>query len=258
MYKLVKAKYNDTIIECYPLACFLWDTFEINKKTHKFLWLAWNTEKIIKKNRMCALIFIPWKHSEKGLDIIPLDDILATMDEFSKNWIKEDQFISENDEDSLYKEKVVIKQFFGDQLIINNNEFMAQCVNHEYRECLKLLYNEKPELLHLEFDEETFLDVKKEMFIFNVNYLVSYGEEPEMTLIDELGHEYFVIAYSDYVDFYNENNVYFKLSKINDVFGYIPHRVISYTDDFGEDLSIDIRSKSEIIDGRLWKFGNKN
>ena len=81
----------------------------------------------------------------------------------------------------------------------------------------------------------------KEAFINNVNVLVTNGFEPEITLIDVLGNKYEIIAYSNFIDFYDSDNKYLKLNKIEDIFYYTKDEIVQYLDEFGEDLTGDLK-----------------
>lgn len=81
----------------------------------------------------------------------------------------------------------------------------------------------------------------KEAFINNVNVLVTNGFEPEITLIDVLGNKYEIIAYSNFIDFYDSDNKYLKLNNIEDIFYYTKDEIVQYLNEFGEDLTGDLK-----------------
>ena len=76
--------------------------------------------------------------------------------------------------------------------------------------------------------------------------LVTNGFEPEITLIDVLGNKYEIIAYSNFIDFYDSDNKYLKLKKIEDIFYYTKDYIIQYLDEFGNDLSTDLNESYDI------------
>ena len=80
---------------------------------------------------------------------------------------------------------------------------------------------------------------KRNKFIENVKEYVAFGDEPEITIIDNEGNKYEIIAYSDFVDFYDYENNYRKLEKIEDIFNYIKNDIEQYLDEFGADLTTD-------------------
>lgn len=251
---LVKAIYNNVIIECLPLACFMWDDLEIIEKKHKFLWYTWCSHKTKKKKKLCSLVFIPWKHREKELDIIPVDDILCDFNNYRDDWISVKEFISNfAGYDALYKSQVKVEDFYGDKIIFDNNSFIASFIEGESHYCFNILYKYRPFLLNLDFDEEQKFDAKKEIFIFNVNYMISYDCEPEIELTDEFNNKYFLVAYKTFIDFYNEKNEYLKLNNIREIFDHISHKIIEYGD--SDEYGKNIKAKSIVIDGKLWFEG---
>ena len=251
---LVKAIYNNAIIECLPLACFMWDDLEIIEKKHKFLWYKWCSHKTKKKKKLCSLVFIPWKHREKELDIIPVDDILCDFNNYRDDWISVKEFISNfAGYDALYKSQVTVEDFYGDKIIVDNNSFIASFIEGECYYCFNILYKYRPFLLNLDFDEEQKFDAKKEIFIFNVNYMISYDCEPEIELTDEFNNKYFLVAYKTFIDFYNEKNEYLKLNNIREIFDHISHKIIEYGD--SDEYGKNIKAKSIVIDGKLWFEG---
>ena len=67
------------------------------------------------------------------------------------------------------------------------------------------------------------------------------NSEPEITLIDVLGNKYEIIAYSNFIDFYDSDNNYLKLNKIEDIFYYTKDEIVQYLDEFEEDLTGDLK-----------------
>ena len=45
-----------------------------------------------------------------------------------------------------------------------------------------------------------------ELFIKNIEYLIKYGGEPEIEIIMKGDKKFFIIAYEDFIDFYDEND----------------------------------------------------
>ena len=62
------------------------------------------------------------------------------------------------------------------------------------------------------------------------------------------------MAYSDWIDIYDENNDLLKtVQKINELFDVIPEEnILSAVDDFGLDYSEDLSDKMLIEDGKLY------
>ena len=250
----VKAIYGDTLIECIPLACFMWEVYETIEKRHKFFGHTWYSKKTKPKKKLCSLVFIPWKHQEKELEIIPVDDILCDFNNYRNDWISVKEFISNfAGYDAFYKSQVKVEDFYGDKIIVDNNSFIASFIEGKCYYCLDVLYKNMPSLLEEEFDEEQKFDAKKEIFIFNVNYMISYDCEPEIELTDEFNNKYFLVAYKTFIDFYNEKNEYLKLNNIRDIFDHICHKIIEYGD--SDEYGKNIKAKSIVIDGKLWFEG---
>ena len=61
----------------------------------------------------------------------------------------------------------------------------------------------------------------KLLIIDNINYLVKYNYEPEITIILNNNQEIFLIAYQEFIDITLPNNESVKLSKIDELFNYI-------------------------------------
>ena len=250
----VKAIYDDTLIECIPLARFMWEVYETIERRHKFFGHTWYSKKTKPKKKLCSLVFIPWKHKLKQLEIIPDDNILCDFNNYNNDWINIQKFKSNySDFDRTYKSWVVVEEFYGYSMIANINNFIASYSEGEYYYCLDVLYKNMPSLLEEEFDEYQKIDVKKEIFIFNVNYEVSYGYEPEIELTDEFNNKYFFVAYKTHIDFYNEKNEYLKLNNIREIFDHISHKIIEYGD--SDEYGKSIKAKSIVIDEKLWLEG---
>ncbi|RIA78156.1 hypothetical protein EI71_00468 [Anaeroplasma bactoclasticum] len=122
MIKLVKAKYSDDVIECYPLARFLYSSSE--------------------KEEPHYLVYVP---EEETIAAILVEEILEPMDEITASWVKADDFTSHLPEDYCPSE-FLVKQFFGEKFILDRSEFMCLWEEMEEEECLEILREEKPEL----------------------------------------------------------------------------------------------------------------
>ena len=95
---------------------------------------------------------------------------------------------------------------------------------------------------------------KKQLFIDNVNYLVKYECEPEITIILINGEEYFLIAYKEFIDLTLPSDEVIKLSRIEELFNYIDiNEVVEIYDDI--DHRFPIETQSIIVDNELWIDG---
>ena len=94
----------------------------------------------------------------------------------------------------------------------------------------------------------------KQLFIDNVNYLVKYECEPEITIILINGEEYFLIAYKEFIELTLPSDEVIKLSRIEELFNYIDiNEVVEIYD--GIDHQFSIETQSIIVDNKLWIDG---
>ena len=69
-----------------------------------------------------------------------------------------------------------------------------------------------------------------QLFIKNIEYLVEYGCEPEIELILQNDKKFFIIAYEDFIDFYDENGNYEKFCNIREAAQKIDFaKILQYT-----------------------------
>ena len=91
-----------------------------------------------------------------------------------------------------------------------------------------------------------------ELFIKNIEYSVKYGGEPEIEIIMKGGKKIFIIAYKDFIDFYDENDNYQILDKIKQAVERIEFaNILDIIEDGGMDLSRPIEEQSILVDGVL-------
>lgn len=94
----------------------------------------------------------------------------------------------------------------------------------------------------------------KQLFIDNVNYLVKYECEPEITIILKNGEEYFLIAYKEFIELTLPSDEVIKLSRIEELFNYIDiNEVVEIYDNIDHQFSIE--TQSIIVDNKLWIDG---
>ena len=92
---------------------------------------------------------------------------------------------------------------------------------------------------------------KKDLFINNVKYLISYDYEPEITIRLKDDSSVFIIAYKDFIDITIGNDETIKLGKIEDVFNYIDFdSIVEIEGDIDYEFSIE--TQSIVVDGELW------
>ena len=93
-----------------------------------------------------------------------------------------------------------------------------------------------------------------QLFIKNIEYLVEYGCEPEIELILQNDKKFFIIAYEDFIDFYDENGNYEKFCNIREAAQKIDFAKISSISECGGgiDFSRPIQEQSLLVDGILY------
>lgn len=92
-----------------------------------------------------------------------------------------------------------------------------------------------------------------QLFIKNIKYLVQYGCEPEIELILQNDKKIFIIAYEDFIDFYDEKGNYQKLGNIQEVIQKIDFAKIGSIVEYGGiDFSRPIQEQSLLVDGVLY------
>lgn len=124
-------------------------TIEVEKKV--LLFFKRETKTQIKSN--VFLVFIPFKHQEKELAIIELEDVVDFEQLEGSDILHIENFISPFTKEHPYYNEYKIENFIGHEFIYTNKEFIADTVNRLY-EPLEILYKHKPELLQIEIDEE--------------------------------------------------------------------------------------------------------
>lgn len=94
----------------------------------------------------------------------------------------------------------------------------------------------------------------KQLFIDNINYLVKYDCEPEITITLKNDKKIFLIAYKEWIDVTLPSDEVIKLSRIEELFNYIDiNEVVEIYDDI--DHRFPIETQSIIVDNELWIDG---
>mgnify|MGYP003291641654 FL=1 len=94
----------------------------------------------------------------------------------------------------------------------------------------------------------------KQLFIDNINYLVKYDYEPELTIILKNEENIFLIAYKEWIDLTLPSDEVIKLSRIEELFNYIDiNEVVKIYDAI--DHRFPIETQSIIVDNKLWIDG---
>ncbi len=94
----------------------------------------------------------------------------------------------------------------------------------------------------------------KQLFIDNINYLVKYDCEPELTITLKNDKKIFLIAYKEWIDLTLPSDEVIKLSRIEELFNYIDiNEVVEIYDAI--DHRFPIETQSIIVDNELWIDG---
>ena len=94
----------------------------------------------------------------------------------------------------------------------------------------------------------------KRRFIFNLNLMVQYGFEPEIDFECKDGKTRGIVAYSGWIDIYDENNNFVKrVQDINELFDVISAKnIITAIDDCGLNYYEDLSKNRLIENGKLY------
>ncbi|MBQ7337927.1 MAG: hypothetical protein IJW40_05665 [Clostridia bacterium] len=105
-------------------------------------------------NRQYCLVFIPWKHREKELVLLPMSDIITIDKLIGNDIVSIEKYISPFTEEDPYYAEYKISNFVGYKFIYEYKNYIADIRNQCFRKPLEILYQHHPELLQEEFDEE--------------------------------------------------------------------------------------------------------
>lgn len=100
----------------------------------------------------------------------------------------------------------------------------------------------------------TNLSFNKQRFVYNLNLMVQYGWEPEIVFECKDGKTRGVVAYSGWIDIYDDNNNFVKrVQDINELFDVISAKnIITAIDNCGLNYSEDLSDRMIIDDGQLY------
>ncbi len=98
------------------------------------------------------------------------------------------------------------------------------------------------------------LSFNKQRFVYNLNLMVQYGWEPEIVFECKDGKTRGVVAYSGWIDIYDDNNNFVKrVQDINELFDVISAKnIITAIDNCGLNYSEDLSDRMIIDDGQLY------
>ena len=127
---------------------------------------------------------------------------------------------------------------------ITRKQYTYSYINHEISISNELIWEGN---LQMKYNPELFFN--------NIEYVISYDDEPEIELYDRHGNLYFLIAYKDFCDFYDKEGNYHKLESIRNIVDYVDMSDIIDIHDYGHtpsiDYSRDIKEQTNVIDGKL-------
>ena len=94
----------------------------------------------------------------------------------------------------------------------------------------------------------------KQRFVYNLNLMVQYGWEPEIDFECKDGKTRGIVAYSGWIDIFDENNKFLKrVQDVNELFDVISAKnIITAIDDCGLNYSEDLSDRMVIEDGQLY------
>lgn len=154
----IKFWHNNRIISGILLAKHQRPHDEVYSVKKKFLWKTKITYEHRTLNTPLYVIFIPWRHEEKELVEVDEKYIIDPENiEIDETWIYIDKFTSERTEsfdNRIWKESIEVSNFLGYKFMYDNNSFMINLCIHEYWEALTTLYQNMPQLLDIDLDNE--------------------------------------------------------------------------------------------------------
>lgn len=104
--------------------------------------------------RTYCLVFIPWKHSEKELALISIQNVITSDIQIDEAMASVEKYISPFTEENPYYAEYKISDFVGYKFIYEYKNFIADIRNQCPTKPYEILYHLHPELLNEDFDEE--------------------------------------------------------------------------------------------------------
>lgn len=143
--------YNGKTVTAVLLARFRMITDELEERKG---WSGRTKRVRVRAERPYCLAFIPFKHKEKKLVFVSAAAVLSQADPTGEDVVRVAQYVSPFVAEYPYRADYTISDFFGHGFIYDHRSFVADVINGYCYEPLTLLYQEHPELLQEEFDEE--------------------------------------------------------------------------------------------------------
>ena len=107
-------------------------------------------------DRQYCLVFIPWKHKAKELSIVSVQDVITIDKLVGDDIVSVEKYVSPFTEEDPYYAEFKISNFVGYKFVYEYKNFIANIRNQCFTTALEILYQNHPELLHEEFDEEKY------------------------------------------------------------------------------------------------------
>ena len=148
--KTISIRYNDREVTAVLLACFhMVDNEFVTKKG----FLGRRKDVLTLVERPYCLVFIPWKHREKELSLIAIQNVIALDKLVGDEIVSAEEYISPFTEETPYYAEYKISNFVGYKFVYENRNFIANIRNQCFTTALEILYQHHPELLREEFNE---------------------------------------------------------------------------------------------------------
>lgn len=146
----ITINYCGESISAYPLARFFMTDEEVPSVRGLF-GSTKTTVKTVRRERY--LVFIPWRHREKELAIIPRGDVDVEIKNTCGNIISVESFVSPFKAEEPYYAEYEITDFSGYRFIYDYRSFIADVRNRCSEEPLEILYANLPMLSEGETDD---------------------------------------------------------------------------------------------------------
>ncbi len=105
------------------------------------------------RRRYC-LAFIPWKHREKELVLVSVGDVITIDKLVGNDIVSVERYVSPFTEEEPYYAEYKISNFVGHRFVYDYKNFIADIRNQCFAKPLEILYQQHPELLQEELDED--------------------------------------------------------------------------------------------------------
>ncbi len=140
---------NGKSIPCVVLASFLME--QSIREIRRFLFFKWERER--KRKQRFFLVFLPWKHREKELALLPAEAVTVTAGT-PRGFVRVARFVSHFTEEWPYAADFVIENFHGLALVFETGDFIANVYEQCVERPLSVLYAAYPSILELASEDD--------------------------------------------------------------------------------------------------------